>query len=256
MRRGANEGRRTTAIARGGRGWAIGTAALAAGLTAATTGCLTYEDDGLTREARQRLLVADEPAGPLSIAEARHEVAEHGAGEIVLVGRVGGVADPFLVDQAGFFITPVPGAPAAPAHDPHEDEAHGTKADTAAKPEEAGHDHGHEGHAHGEKPATKPADHDHAGHDHAEHGHEGHDHSAHDPSDAKHAETCPFCKRNRDGDKDVVLVQLTDAAGKMMAGDPRVLLGLAEGQVVVVEGHPRMDGPNLYVKADKIFVRK
>jgi hypothetical protein len=79
-----------------------------------------------------------------------------------------------------------------------------------------------------------------------------HEHGAgHDPGD------CPFCK-HRAAETPTVIVQLVDAAGKVLTVDAPTLLGLKKGQVVVVRGQGEMNDTLdlLIVRANGIHIRK
>lgn len=70
--------------------WAIGCGQSAAGPTASADGA--------------RYLLAEEPAGALGVLDVREEVEAAGAGDYVVVGRIGGVANPWGDRQASFLI--------------------------------------------------------------------------------------------------------------------------------------------------------
>ena len=59
--------------------------------------------------------------------------------------------------------------------------------------------------------------------------------AAHAESDPDHADNCPFCKRKlKNAPK--AIVRVLDEGGEVVPVDARKLLGLAKGDVVVVEG--------------------
>ncbi len=67
---------------------------------------------------RARLLLQTEPAGAVTVLDACESLAE--AGEIVLVGQIGGVADPWTKGQASFVLAdPSVTAPSG-GHDHHD----------------------------------------------------------------------------------------------------------------------------------------
>lgn len=80
--------------------------------------------------------------------------------------------------------------------------------------------------------------------DDAAHDHAGHDH-----------ENCPFCKARADA-RWLTIVQLVNREGRVLPVDVRRLLGLKQGQLVVVSGRPHVDSlGNLVIAAEGIFVR-
>ncbi len=87
--------------------------AAAAGLA----GCGLFGDGELAAQ-RARLLLAEEPAGAVSIEEAREQLAEND--RVVLVGRIGAGADnPFVNGSAEFLLSEIVagGHDHAPGHD-------------------------------------------------------------------------------------------------------------------------------------------
>lgn len=80
--------------------------------------------------------------------------------------------------------------------------------------------------------------------------------AAHAGGDANHADNCPFCKRKlRSAPKAVV--QFVDASGSVLPIDARKLLGVAKGDVVVVQGTAEyLEAVNtVQMTADGIFIR-
>ncbi|MCG8650382.1 MAG: hypothetical protein MI861_11155, partial [Pirellulales bacterium] len=59
--------------------------------------------------------------------------------------------------------------------------------------------------------------------------------ASHAEGDPEHADNCPFCKRKLKNAPKVV-VRILDDGGKVMPVDARQLLGVAKGDVVVVQG--------------------
>jgi hypothetical protein len=71
------------------------------------------------------------------------------------------------------------------------------------------------------------------------------------------ADQCPFCRaKERKLLECTAVVEIVDAAGQVPAVDARQLLGLKEGQDIVVRGRARIDSlGGLSVQADGVFVR-
>ena len=71
------------------------------------------------------------------------------------------------------------------------------------------------------------------------------------------AEACPFCRAEKKKQlASTALVQVVDAEGQVPAVDARKLLGLEEGQTIVVRGEAQIDGlGNLAVRAAGVYVR-
>lgn len=71
------------------------------------------------------------------------------------------------------------------------------------------------------------------------------------------AEACPFCQAEEKKQlASTALVQVVDAKGSVPAVDARNLLGLKEGQAIVVRGKAQIDGlGNLAVRAAGVYVR-
>jgi hypothetical protein len=93
--------------------------ALVASLLAASQGCGNAPDPQ-TLALRQRFVQTDEPAGALTIAEAREKLG--GGGEVSAVGRIGAPGiDPWAKGQAAFVISELLAPPSghgdSPGHD-------------------------------------------------------------------------------------------------------------------------------------------
>ncbi len=71
------------------------------------------------------------------------------------------------------------------------------------------------------------------------------------------ADSCPFCRAEKKKKlASTALVEVVDAQGNVPVVDARKLLGLKEGQTVVVRGHAQIDSlGNLAVRAAGVFVR-
>jgi hypothetical protein len=71
------------------------------------------------------------------------------------------------------------------------------------------------------------------------------------------AENCPFCRaKKKKLLASTALVQVVDSQGAVPAVDARKLLGLEEGQTIVVRGEAQIDGlGNLAVRAAGVYVR-
>ena len=80
--------------------------------------------------------------------------------------------------------------------------------------------------------------------------------STHAGGDPKHADNCPFCKRKLKNAPKAV-VQFLDADGKVLPIDARELLGVAKGDVVVVQGTAQyLEAVNtVQINADGVFIR-
>lgn len=82
--------------------------------------------------------------------------------------------------------------------------------------------------------------------------------------DASHAaaahqdDGCPFCRaKQKKVELGTALVQIVDARAEVVPIDARELLGLSEGQTVVLRGQGHIDDlGHLSIQADKIFVRR
>ena len=83
------------------------------------------------------------------------------------------------------------------------------------------------------------------------------EHAKPDGTPQHDAEACPFCRAEKKKQlASTALVQVVDAQGKVPSVDARKLLGLEEGQTVVVRGEAQIDGlGNLAVRAAGVYVR-
>jgi hypothetical protein len=80
--------------------------------------------------------------------------------------------------------------------------------------------------------------------------------SEHQASDHD-ADQCPFCRaKERELLASTAVVEIVDSDGRVPAVDARRLLGLEEGQDIVVHGRARVDSlGGLVVQAEGVFVR-
>jgi hypothetical protein len=73
------------------------------------------------------------------------------------------------------------------------------------------------------------------------------------------AEDCPFCKK-RTANSPIAAVSFAGADGRVIAVDAQKLLGVAEGQDVVVRGQgffdPKLGIPLIQINADGLYIRK
>ncbi|MFM7244696.1 MAG: hypothetical protein ACKO40_11085 [Planctomycetaceae bacterium] len=141
---------------------------------------------------RGRVLLAEEPAGAMSIADAKAKLGPTPQ-PVVVAGRIGGKGtSPFGKNEATFSMLEIPAD------------------DHAAKP-------GHK------------------------------------------ADDCPFCKK-RTANSPIAAVSFAGADGKVIAVDAQKLLGVAEGQDVVVRGQgffdPKLGIPVIQINADGLYIRK
>jgi len=141
---------------------------------------------------RGGVLLAEEPAGAVSIADAKAKLGPTPQA-VVVAGRIGGKGtSPFGKNEATFSMLEIPA-------DEH-----------AAKP-------GHK------------------------------------------ADDCPFCKK-RMANSPIAAVSFAGADGKVIPLDAQKLLGVAEGQDVVVRGNgffdPKLGIPVIQINADGLFIRK
>lgn len=141
---------------------------------------------------RGRVLLAEEPAGAMSIADAKAKLGPTPQ-PVVVAGRIGGKGtSPFGKNEATFSMLEIPAD------------------DHAAKP-------GHK------------------------------------------ADDCPFCKK-RTASSPIAAVSFAGADGKVIAIDAQKLLGVAEGQDVVVRGQgffdPNLGIPVIQINADGLSIRK
>lgn len=141
---------------------------------------------------RGGMILAEEPAGAVSIADAKAKLGP-APQPVVIAGRIGGKGtSPFGKNEATFSMLEIPAD------------------DHAAKP-------GHK------------------------------------------ADDCPFCKK-RAANSPVAAVSFAGSDGKVIPLDAPTLLGVAEGQDVVVRGtgffDPKLGIPIIQVNADGLFIRK
>ena len=141
---------------------------------------------------RGSVVLAEEPAGVLSIADAKAKLTATPQA-VVVAGRIGGRGtSPFGKNEATFSMLEIP------------------TDDHAAKP-------------------------------------------GHKPDD------CPFCKK-RVANSPIAAVSFAGADGKVIPLDAQKLLGVAEGQDVVVRGSgffdPKLGIPVIQINADGLYVRK
>jgi hypothetical protein len=141
---------------------------------------------------RGSVLLAEEPAGAVSITDAKAKLTPTPQ-PIVVAGRIGGRGtSPFGKNEASFSMLEIP------------------TDDHAAKP-------------------------------------------GHKPDD------CPFCKK-RAANSPIAAVSFAGGDGKVMPVDAQKLLGVAEGQDVVVRGQgffdPKLGIPVIQINADGLFIRK
>jgi hypothetical protein len=80
---------------------------------------------------------------------------------------------------------------------------------------------------------------------------------AHDETPKHDAENCPFCKvKTKKELAALAMIEMVDEQGTVPKVDARELLGLKEGQVVVVRGQGQVDDlGNMVVRASGLFVR-
>lgn len=140
---------------------------------------------------RGSMLLAEEPAGAVSIAAAKAKLTATPQ-PVVVAGRIGGKGtSPFGKNEATFSMLEIP------------------TDDHAAKP-------------------------------------------GHKPDD------CPFCKK-RTANSPIAAVSFAGADGKVVAVDAQKLLGVAEGQDVVVRGQgffdPKLGIPVIQINADGLYIR-
>ena len=69
---------------------------------------------------------------------------------------------------------------------------------------------------------------------------------------------CPFCaKKQQDQTESLAVVEFVDEAGKVLLYDARQLFGVAENQIVVVRGTPRVDElGSLIISARGLYIRR
>ncbi|MHB8864809.1 MAG: hypothetical protein ACYC6N_20570 [Pirellulaceae bacterium] len=85
----------------------------------------------------------------------------------------------------------------------------------------------------------------------------GNQQAEHDETPQHDADNCPFCKVKKKKElAGLALIQVVDSSGTTLAVDARQLLGLSEGQIVVVRGEGQVDSlGTLVVRARGIYVR-
>ena len=145
-----------------------------------------------TAAIRGTVVLAEEPTGAVSIADAKAKLTTTPQA-VVVAGRIGGRGtSPFGKNEATFSMLEIP------------------TDDHAAKP-------------------------------------------GHKPDD------CPFCKK-RAANSPIAAVSFAGADGKVIPLDAQKLLGVAEGQDVVVRGNgffdPKLGIPVIQINADGLYVRK
>lgn len=160
--------------------------------TAMAAVCVAARADVDVAAVRGTLILAEEPAGALTLAAAKAKLTATPQ-PIVVVGRIGGRGtEPFGRNEATFSILEIP-------------------ADDHAK-----------------KPGHKPDD-------------------------------CPFCKK-RAANSPIAAVSFVGVDGKVIPVDAQKLLGLKDGQDVVVRGtgffDPKLGIPVLQITGDGLFVRQ
>ncbi|MHB8973355.1 MAG: hypothetical protein ACYC3X_24620 [Pirellulaceae bacterium] len=79
----------------------------------------------------------------------------------------------------------------------------------------------------------------------------------HDETPKHDAENCPFCRATQKKElAGLALIQLVDRSGSIPAVDVRELLGLSEGQAIVVRGEGQVDKlGTVIVRANGIYVK-
>ena len=80
--------------------------------------------------------------------------------------------------------------------------------------------------------------------------------TSHADGDANHADNCPFCKRKLKNAPKAV-VRILDDGGKVVPVDARQLLGVAKGDIVVVQGLATYLEPvnTVQIDAEGIYIR-
>jgi len=165
---------------------------VAAGAIAAASGAGVSVAEIDVAAVRGGVLLAEEPAGAVSIPDAKAKLGPTPQ-PVVVAGRIGGQGtSPFGKNEATFSMLEIPAD------------------DHAAKP-------GHK------------------------------------------ADDCPFCKK-RMANSPIAAVSFAGPDGKVIPLDAQKLLGVAEGQDVVVKGNaffdPKLGIPVIQVNADGLFLRK
>lgn len=72
----------------------------------AASGCkrTSEADEAQLSAQRSQYLLADEPAGAETVLDIRERLSGQSAGDVVIVGLIGGIEDPWAVDEAAFVI--------------------------------------------------------------------------------------------------------------------------------------------------------
>ena len=85
----------------------------------------------------------------------------------------------------------------------------------------------------------------------------GTEEAEHDETPKHDAENCPFCRAKQKKElAGLAMIQLVDRSGAIPAVDARELLGLSEGQAIVVRGEGQVDQlGTVIVRANGIYVR-
>lgn len=83
------------------------------------------------------------------------------------------------------------------------------------------------------------------------------DSATHAEAPVHDADNCPFCRARKKKElAGLALVQIVDASGRVPAVDARQLLGLSEGDTIVVRGQARLDKLGaLVVRSSGVYVR-
>jgi hypothetical protein len=86
---------------------------------------------------------------------------------------------------------------------------------------------------------------------------EAEDSATYDPAPAHDADNCPFCRAKKKKElAGLALVQIVDVGGRVPAVDARQLLGLSDGDTIVVPGQAHIDKLGaLVVRSSGIYVR-
>lgn len=84
---------------------AIASPVVLATLLTLAAGCGDSEaDEALLSAHRSQYLLAEEPLGAETVLDIRERLAEQTAGDVVIVGLIGGMDDPWAADEAAFVI--------------------------------------------------------------------------------------------------------------------------------------------------------
>ncbi|MBI84013.1 MAG: hypothetical protein CMJ81_12505 [Planctomycetaceae bacterium] len=148
-------------------------------------GCGTHYAELDTQRAKY--LLADEPPGAVGVLDLRESIS--GDQQVVLVGQIGGIADPWSRGQASFVIM-----------------------DPVSLME---------GEGHSENCA------------------------------------CPFCRQSAEETEGLALVQFLDDSGEVLSVDAQRLFCVSKDQMVVVQGHAKLDQlGHLIVAAHGLYIRR